>query len=134
VDHVRPGVRRFGRTVAGRWGGKVPPTIAQSFGLRDLRMSGRQTDTRIASWAWIGLIGGLSVLLSWRFACATPFAALATLAAFNLRRHEAVGLMLFTWAANPGRRLRLAALPDRHHDDSLGRGDRVSGLGRTGRR
>jgi hypothetical protein len=49
---------------------------------------------------WIVLIGAASVALSRAFACATPFAALAMLAAFTLRGREASGLVLFVWLAN----------------------------------
>lgn len=53
-----------------------------------------------ATWAWIGAIALASVLLSRAFACAMPFAALATLAAFNLPRREAVVLVILGWIAN----------------------------------
>jgi hypothetical protein len=53
-----------------------------------------------AIWLWVGLIGIASIVLSRAFACATPFAALATLAAFTLRGREAVALVLFVWVAN----------------------------------
>ena len=51
-------------------------------------------------WLWIVLIGAGSIALSRAFACATPFAALATLAAFTLRPRDAAALVLFVWAAN----------------------------------
>ena len=53
-----------------------------------------------ATWLWVGSIGVASILLSRAFACATPFAALATLAAFTLRGRQAMVLMLFVWLAN----------------------------------
>ena len=48
----------------------------------------------------IGLISIASILLSRAFACATPFAALATLSAFTLRGREAVALIAFVWLTN----------------------------------
>jgi hypothetical protein len=66
-------------------------------------ISGLRSDTRAhgsAAWLWIVLIGVTSIALSRAFACATPFAALATLATFTLRDREAVGLVLFVWLAN----------------------------------
>jgi hypothetical protein len=63
-------------------------------------MSDRQMRGMIPDWAWVILIGSASILLSLAFACATPFAALATLAAFTLSRRAAIGLVLFTWATN----------------------------------
>jgi hypothetical protein len=53
-----------------------------------------------ATWLWIGMIGIASILLSRAFACATPFAALATLSAFTLRDREAFALIAFVWIAN----------------------------------
>jgi hypothetical protein len=58
----------------------------------------RRCDQR--SWLWIGLIGIASILLSRAFACATPFAALATLSAFTLRRRQSVALIVSVWFAN----------------------------------
>jgi hypothetical protein len=52
------------------------------------------------SWLWIGLIGTASILLSRAFACATPFAALATLSAFTLRRRQSVALIVSVWFMN----------------------------------
>jgi hypothetical protein len=51
-------------------------------------------------WLWIVLVGLGSIALSRWFACATPFSALAAAAAFTLRRREAIGLVVFVWAAN----------------------------------
>ena len=53
-----------------------------------------------AAWLWIALIGGGSIALSRAFACATPFAALATLAALTMGGRDAVLLVGFVWAAN----------------------------------
>jgi hypothetical protein len=63
-------------------------------------MSDRRMGGIIPDWAWVVLIGSASILLSRAFAYATPFAALATLAAFTLSSRAAIGLVLFTWAAN----------------------------------
>jgi hypothetical protein len=41
-----------------------------------------------------------SIALSRAFACAMPFTALATMAAFTLRRQEALAMVLFAWVAN----------------------------------
>ena len=53
-----------------------------------------------ATWLWIMLIGIASILLSRAFACAMPFAALATLSAFTLRGREAFALITFGWFSN----------------------------------
>ena len=53
-----------------------------------------------APWLWIGLVCVASLVLSRAFACATPFAALATVAAFTLRRRDALTLVLCVWLAN----------------------------------
>src|SRR4051812_29768671 len=50
--------------------------------------------------AWVVLLAGASVLTSFAFACATPFAALAALAALHLRRADAFGLVALAWLAN----------------------------------
>ena len=52
------------------------------------------------TWLWIALVGVASLALSRAFACATPFAALATLAAFTLAHRQAAALVLFVWLAN----------------------------------
>jgi hypothetical protein len=51
-------------------------------------------------WLWIGLIGVASILLSRAFACAMPFAALATFAAFTLSKRQALALVMFVWLAD----------------------------------
>jgi len=50
--------------------------------------------------AWVVLLAGAGVLTSFAFACATPFAALAALAALHLRRADAFGLVALAWLAN----------------------------------
>ena len=53
-----------------------------------------------STWLWIGLVALASLGLSRAFACATPLAALATFAAFTLRRTQGVALVLVVWIAN----------------------------------
>jgi hypothetical protein len=61
--------------------------------------SNTSTDT-LRRIAWIALIAAASVGASLVFACATPFAALATLGAINLRRHHAFALAVIVWLVN----------------------------------
>ena len=49
---------------------------------------------------WIALLTTASAVFSLALACATPFAALATLAARTLDRRDAVGLIGLAWIAN----------------------------------
>lgn len=49
---------------------------------------------------WIALIVSTGICLSTVFACVTPFAALATLAALKLGRRDAIGIMALIWMAN----------------------------------
>ena len=49
---------------------------------------------------WIGLLTLSSVALSLIFACATPFAAFATLAALHTRKSDAFLLTVAVWLAN----------------------------------
>jgi hypothetical protein len=53
-----------------------------------------------APWLWLALLTGLSVLLSAKLSCATPFAALATLAALQLKRTDGLILIGLVWLAN----------------------------------
>jgi len=50
--------------------------------------------------AWIIVLVMASLALSRVFACATPFAALATLGALTLRPREALSLVLAIWVGN----------------------------------
>jgi hypothetical protein len=50
--------------------------------------------------AWIGALTASTILGSFVFACATPFAALAALAALFLPRRDALALMIFNWLVN----------------------------------
>lgn len=50
--------------------------------------------------AWIGILTTSTIVGSFIFACATPFAALAALAALFLPRRDALTLMIFNWLAN----------------------------------
>lgn len=56
--------------------------------------------SRAASALWIVLIVTSGICLSTFFACATPFAALATLAALKLGRRQAITVIGLVWAAN----------------------------------
>jgi hypothetical protein len=62
--------------------------------------SGRIDASRSGRAMWLTLIVGSGVCLSTFFACATPFAALATVAALKLGRRDAVGAIGVVWLAN----------------------------------
>jgi hypothetical protein len=49
---------------------------------------------------WVGLLTAASVVLSGVYACATPFAALATLAALDIERRDGLVLVGAIWLAN----------------------------------
>jgi hypothetical protein len=49
---------------------------------------------------WIALIVGSSILFSLALACATPFAALGTVAGTKMVRRDAIALVIVTWLAN----------------------------------
>lgn len=51
-------------------------------------------------WLWALLPVGGSVILSGKFSCATPFAALATLAALDMSRRDGLMLVVAVWLAN----------------------------------
>lgn len=51
-------------------------------------------------WLWIALLAAASVLLSFRLSCATPFAALAALAAIHMKRSDGLALVGLAWALN----------------------------------
>jgi hypothetical protein len=55
---------------------------------------------RGGSLLWIMLLTAASVLTSWALACATPFAALAALAALHMARREGLILMAVAWFAS----------------------------------
>lgn len=55
---------------------------------------------RDGSLLWIVLLSAASVLGSWALACATPFAALAALAATRMSRRDGIALMLVAWFAS----------------------------------
>jgi hypothetical protein len=50
--------------------------------------------------AWVVLLAAAAALFSFALACATPFPALAALAALHLRRRDAVALVAVAWLAN----------------------------------
>src|ERR1700761_9362529 len=56
--------------------------------------------SRAANALWIVLVVTTGICLSTFFACATPFAALATLAALKLGRRDAIVVIGLVWAAN----------------------------------
>jgi hypothetical protein len=56
--------------------------------------------TRPGRGLWIALIVAAGICLSTAFACATPFAALATLAALKLGRRDAITIVGLVWLAN----------------------------------
>lgn len=49
---------------------------------------------------WIFLLTAGSVVTTFALACATPFAALAALAAVHMRKSDAMKLMVLVWAAS----------------------------------
>lgn len=53
-----------------------------------------------ASTLWIMLLTAASTLTTLALACATPFPALAALAAHHMRRRDGVALMLAAWGAS----------------------------------
>jgi hypothetical protein len=53
-----------------------------------------------SQWLWIALLALASVALSFKLSCATPFAALATLAALHMTKSDGLALVLLAWAAN----------------------------------
>ena len=97
---------------------------------------------------WIALVIAGSIGFSFAFSCATPFAALATLAALNTPRRDLFALLGLAWLANQAIGYGLLGYPQTWH--SLGWGaaigiaallgtlaalavaPRVARLGRTG--
>ena len=59
-----------------------------------------QTSSTGTPWLWIGLLAAASVALSFNLSCATPFAALATLAALHMRKADGLALVVLAWALN----------------------------------
>ena len=51
-------------------------------------------------WLWILLLTAASVFVTLGMACATPFAALATLAALHMRRRDGLALIGIAWLAD----------------------------------
>lgn len=66
---------------------------------RELTMNGFISGAR-ASTLWIVLLTLAATATTFLFACATPFAALAALAALHMRRRDGVILMSLTWLAS----------------------------------
>lgn len=67
--------------------------------------------TRRASTLWIMLLTIASTATTLVFACATPFPALAALAAAHMRRADGVALAVAAWAASQGVGFCLLAYP-----------------------
>lgn len=63
-------------------------------------MTRTQTSTTGSPWLWIGLLALASVALSFKLSCATPFAALATLAALNMKKQDGFAMIGLAWALN----------------------------------
>ena len=57
---------------------------------------------RGASALWVALLTAASTATTLALACATPFPALAALAAVHMRRRDGVALMLLAWLASQG--------------------------------
>ena len=55
---------------------------------------------KVARLIWAALLISGSIVLSAKFSCATPFAALAALAALDMKRTEGLLLVVGVWAAN----------------------------------
>lgn len=55
---------------------------------------------KAARWIWAALLIVGSIVLSAKFSCATPFAALAALAALDMKRFDGLLLVIGVWAAN----------------------------------
>ena len=55
---------------------------------------------RSAAALWVSLLTAASTATTLALACATPFPALAALAAVHMRRREGIALMLLAWAAS----------------------------------
>lgn len=53
-----------------------------------------------ASALWVSLLTAASTVTTLALACATPFPALAALAAVHMRRRDGLALMLLAWAAS----------------------------------
>lgn len=65
-------------------------------------LTSRSTDMTSTGtpWLWIGLLSVASVALSFKLSCATPFAALATLAALHMRKSDGLALVALAWGLN----------------------------------
>lgn len=55
---------------------------------------------RSASTLWIVLLAAASIVTTLALACATPFTALAALAATQMRQRDGIALMVLAWAAS----------------------------------
>lgn len=57
-------------------------------------------DVQQTPWAWIAILAIASIALSSKLSCATPFAALATLAALQMKRSDGALMIAVVWLAN----------------------------------
>ena len=57
-------------------------------------------DTRTIAVLWIALLSASSVLFSFAWTCATPFAALAAVAGTRLSRRDAIASVTLAWLGN----------------------------------
>lgn len=69
----------------------------EATGVMPRKQDGRKQD---GSTLWVALFTAVSALATAALACATPFPALAALAATHLRRGHGVVLMLLVWAVS----------------------------------
>ena len=60
----------------------------------------RDAQTKTRRWLWILLLTAASVFVTLGMACATPFAALATLAALHMSRRDGLALIGIAWLAD----------------------------------
>jgi len=63
-------------------------------------LASNTTSENLQNYRWIAILIAATMAGSFLFACGTPFAALATLAALHMRRRDAFILIGCIWAAN----------------------------------
>lgn len=82
--------------------------------------SSQSAADRGASTLWIMLLTVASTVTTWALACATPFPALAALAALHMRRRDGIALALAAWVAAQAVGFGLLGYP--HDPSTLGWG------------
>lgn len=82
--------------------------------------SSQPTADREASTLWIMLLTVASTVTTWALACATPFPALAALAALHMRQRDGIALALASWVAAQAVGFGLLGYP--HDPSTLGWG------------